>query len=121
MESRFNSIDILQTKYYIKLFNKTYINKILLHHHWLAEDKTPMNEFPIPMNAKNDYKRQLETAIPLIEDELKQYEKHIGFDYRQAIGEILYAIVTCCLDISFQIIKLAQYSTKPSKIYFQAE
>ena len=120
MLSRFNGIDILQTKHYIKLFNKTYINKISSHHHWLAEDNTPMHEFPIPMNAENDYKRKLETAIPLIEEELKQYEKQIGFGYRQAIGEIIYAMVTCRLDISFPIIKLAQYSIKPSKIHFQA-
>ena len=29
-------------------------------------------------------------------------------------------MVICCLDISFLIIKLVQYSTKPSKIHFQA-
>ena len=57
--TRFNGIDILQAKQYIKLFNKTYIEKISSHHHWLAEEHTPMHEFPIPMNAENDYKREL--------------------------------------------------------------
>ena len=33
-----------------------------------------MHEFPIPMNAENDYKRQLETEFLLTEDELKQHE-----------------------------------------------
>ena len=75
MLTRLNGIDILQTKHYIKLFNKTYIDKISSHHHWLTENNTPMHKFPIPMNAENDYKRKLETVIPLTEDELKQYEK----------------------------------------------
>ena len=44
----------------------------------------------------------------------------MGFGYRQAIGELIYAMVTCRPDILFPIIKLAQYSTKPSVIHFEA-
>ena len=54
--SRFNGVDILQSRHYIKLSNKTYIKKISSHHNWLADDDTPMHEYPIPMNAENDYK-----------------------------------------------------------------
>ena len=79
-----------------------------------------MHEFPLPMNPDNDYKRKLETSEPLTEDELKKYEKQMGFGYRQAIGELIYAIVTCRPDISFPVIKLVQYSTKPSAIHFKA-
>ena len=79
-----------------------------------------MHEFPLPMNAENDYKRKLETSEPLTEKELKQYEKEMGFGYRQAIGELIYAMVTCRPDIAFPVIKLAQYSTKPSTIHFEA-
>ena len=107
MLTRYNGIDILQKNHYIKRFNKTYIEKISSHHYWLAEDNTPMHEFLIPMNAENEYKRQLETAIPFTEDELKQYEKQVGVGYRQPIGEIIYTMVKCRLDISFPIIKLA--------------
>ena len=71
------------------------------------------------MNTENDYKRQLKTAILFTEDELKQYEKQVGFSYRQGIGEIIDTMVPCRHDISFPIIKLTQYSTKPSKIHFQ--
>ena len=59
MLSRLNDIYILQPKHYIKLFNKTYINKISSHDHMLAEDNIPMHKFPISMNAENDYKRKL--------------------------------------------------------------
>ena len=79
-----------------------------------------MHEFPLPMNPDNDYKRKLETSEPLTEDELKKYEKKMGFGYRQAIGELIYTMVTCRSDISFPVIKLAQYSTTPSTIHFEA-
>jgi hypothetical protein len=38
-------------------------------------------------------------------------EHEMGFGYRQGIGELIYALVTCRLDISFSVIKLSQYST----------
>jgi len=120
MLSRFNGIDIMQSKHYIKLYNKTYITKVSSHHDWLHDEVHHMYEFPLPMNPDNDYKRKLETSEPLTEEELKKYEKQMGFGYRQAIGELVYAMVTCRPDISFPVIKLAQYSTKPSAIHFEA-
>ena len=120
MLSRFNSIDIMQSKHYIKLYNKTYIKKISSHHHWLCDEVHHMHEFPLPMNPDNAYKRKLETSEPLTEDEVKKYEKKMGFGYRQAIGEKIYNMVTCQPDISFPVIKLAQYSTKSSVIQFEA-
>ena len=83
--SRFNGIDVLQTKHYIKRYNKIYINTIPSHHKWLHEEVKQIHEFTLPMNIENDYKRKLETSEPLAEKELKQYEKEIGFGYRQAI------------------------------------
>ena len=47
-------------------------------------------------------------------------EKHYGFSYRQAIGELIYAMVTCRPDISFPLIKLSQYSANPSAEHFKA-
>ena len=79
-----------------------------------------MHGFPLPMNPDNDYKRKLETSEPLTEDELKKHEKQMGFGYRQAIGELIYTMVTCRSDISFPVIKLAQYSSKPPAIHFEA-
>ena len=92
--SRFNSIDILQTKHYLKLYNKTYINKFSSHNKWLHEEVKQMHEFPLPMNTEHNYKRKIETSEPLTEKELKQYEKEMGFGYRQEIGELIYAMVT---------------------------
>ena len=118
--TRFNGMDITQTKHYIKLSNRTYIEKFQKRHEWLHTETHPMHQFPIPMNADNSYQRQLEQAPIPTEEEIKALEKEMGFGYRQAIGELIYAMVTCRPDISYATIKLSQYSTRPTRIHFEA-
>ena len=116
---RFNGVDVLQTKHYIKLYNETYINKIINSHSWLNK-KTNTSTYPIPMPSDPEYRKSLENAIPATATELKQLEKEYGFKYRQGVGEILYAMVTCRPDISFPTVKLSQYSVAPAPIHFEA-
>ena len=61
-----------------------------------------------------------ETSVPLDKAALLQVGQQNVFSYRQAIGEIIYAMVTCGPDISFPLIKLSQYSTHPSIGHFKA-
>ena len=44
----------------------------------------------------------------------------MGFNYRQAIGELLYAMVTCRPDISYACIKMSQYSKDPAEEHYKA-
>ena len=117
--TRFNGVDIEQTRHYVKLFNRTYIAKILRNHKWL-DSEMPTSVFPTPMSSDSKYQRELETAKPLSDTERGKLEKALGFTYRQGIGEILYALVTCRPDISFATIKLSQFSTKPAAMHFEA-
>lgn len=117
--SRFNGVDIEQTRDYIKVFNKTYIEKFCLNHTWLA-DTVPPALFATPMKSDNSYIRKLEESEPLSEKERLAYEQTLGFSYRQAIGELIYALTTCRPDISFAAIKLSQYSAAPAKIHYDA-
>ena len=117
--NRFNGVDIEQTRHYVKLFNKTYIRKILRNHKWL-DDEMPMGAFPTPMSSDSKYQRMLENAKSLTELEQHKLEKELGFTYRQGIGEILYALVTCRPDISFATIKLSQFSAAPAAMHFEA-
>ena len=117
--SRFNGVDVEQTRHYVKLYGSTYLHKILKNHSWLANE-VPMSEFPLPMRSDAAYARNLEAATPLTTQQRDAMEKEYGFTYRQGIGEILYALVTCRPDISYATIKLSQYSTRPAKIHFDA-
>jgi hypothetical protein len=44
----------------------------------------------------------------------------MNYNYQQAIGELIYAMVTCRPDISFPLIKLSQYSANPAEIHYKA-
>ena len=72
------------------------------------------------MESDNKYQAKIEEATPATPEELKSLEEKYGFSYRQAIGELIYVLVTCRPDISYPLIKLSQYSTKPSSIHFAA-
>jgi hypothetical protein len=117
---RFNGVDIKQTKNYIKLYNKTYIEKLVSNHPWLQTDLHTIADFPIPMHADPKYQHTLEQYTPLTDIERHEIEKEMGFGYRQGVGELIYAMVTCRPDISFSIIKLSQYSVSPGRVHFEA-
>ena len=44
----------------------------------------------------------------------------MGFNYRQAIGELIFLMITCRPDISYPLIKLSQYSNNPAEEHYNA-
>ena len=118
--TRYNGVDIVQTRNYIKLNNPTYLKKIIQEHRWMIEDVN-MPTFPLPMTEEKEYLRQLETAdAPTSEEDKTSLQMEMKFNYRQAIGELIFAMVTCRPDISFPLIKLSQYSANPARIHYEA-
>ena len=71
------------------------------------------------MSEDKEYNKVIESVTPLDKKELFKTEKEYGFSYRQGIRELLYAMVTCHLDISFPLIKLIQHSSPPARGHFQ--
>jgi hypothetical protein len=60
--TRYNGVDVDQRKEYIKIYNTTYVDKILNGHKtWLQEK--PCHTLPIPMKSELTYIRTLEQAI----------------------------------------------------------
>lgn len=117
--TRFNGVDVRQTKEYIQIHNSTYIEKILKGHKWLQNNFTQRR--PTPMKADNAYITSLENAIPpTSKEEQIKLQHEMQMNYRQGIGELLYAMITCRPDISYPVIKLSQYSNNPAKAHYQA-
>jgi hypothetical protein len=52
--------------------------------------------------------------------ERQQLEESMGFSYRQAISELIFALAICRIGISIAFITLSQYSENPTKEHQQA-
>ena len=118
--NRYNGIDIEQSNDYIKVHNTTYLTKVLKAHEWLNDSsQTPLN--PTPMRDDSTYQKILDNAVgPTSEEEKFALHQEMNFSYRQALGEALFAMVTCRPDISFAIIKLAKFANSPAKEHYIA-
>jgi hypothetical protein len=114
----FNGMDVAQTKHYVKISCRTYINKIISHHIWANKKHSSK---PIPMQTDSSYLATLElTNGPKDPAEQRALEKQMGLNYQQVIGEAIFAMTLCRLDIAPAIIKLSQNSTNPAKCHYQA-
>jgi hypothetical protein len=52
--------------------------------------------------------------------EQRELKTQMGFIYPQAMGELIFAMSICRLDISPAVIKLSQYFHAPAKCHYQA-
>ena len=115
----FNGLDLLQTDCYTKVYCKTYLTKILQGHNWHVPTSSTLTA--TPMHHDKKYLQQLETTNGPDTDELRRrLQQDQGFSYRQAIGELLFAAVTCRPDILYSVIKLSQYSNNPGAVHYTA-
>ena len=74
-----------------------------------------------PMTCDSKIIRMLKTTIgPENKIDQRKLEKEMGFLYQAAIGELIYAMVTCRPDIGFAVRKLSQYSNRPAPCHFTA-
>ena len=115
---RHNGIDVEQTEQGIKIHCNTYLNKIL---QTKTFDMTVPRNKPIPMLSETSNMRELETTKgPQTATAAKEFYDEHGFKYRNATGELIFAMVTCRTDISFAVLKLTQYNNSPAACHAHA-
>jgi hypothetical protein len=114
----YNGIDIVQSTDYIKIHVETYIDKILKVHSWETASST---EDRLVKLIHPSVVRELEETVPPdTEAECLANEKDYGFPYRSSGGELLYAYVTCRLDISYAMGELSKFSTRVAPFHYNA-
>ena len=107
-----NGIDIIQSEEGIKIYAETYLNKIISTKTF---DMSHNHNRPIPMHSDDVHLTTLETTVgPTEIEEQKQLQETVGLKYRNTIGELIFAMVTCRADIAFPIMKLSQYNNRPA-------
>jgi hypothetical protein len=116
--NRFNGLDILETRAYVKPSCELCIDKINTHHGWENEKAA---DRPVPMRNDAACQATLELATaPETEKEQRELEKAMGFSYRQAIGELIFALTICHPDIAVPVIKLSQHASCPAVEHYKA-
>jgi hypothetical protein len=105
------------------------LNGKLLHHHdniekivsHLGWDKLKIRSPPTPMKSDSKYQVDIQTSRgPESLKEQKELERRMRFSYRQTIGELIYALTVCRVDISIAVITLSQHSHHPAQIHYGA-
>ena len=73
------------------------------------------------MQADNKYQADIQLSRgPEDPIKVKDLEKTMGFNYHQAIGELIYAYTICHIDNAVPVITLSQFSQQPAKIHYEA-
>jgi hypothetical protein len=116
----YNSLDILQSRYFIKISIETWLGQMLLPylHDWLEVPSTP---FPTPLGSSKSFLKRLYSTLgdssPSV---IAALEKSHGLKYRKAIGELIWPMTTCRPDIAQATVKCAQASAAPADVHFCA-
>jgi hypothetical protein len=118
LSTHFNVLEIVQDRDYIHIHVSPYLNKILANHGWSKEGKQEARHFE-PLHPSSI--KELETSEgPDDPVTAKAIETAAGFANRTGISEIIFAYVTCSLDIGFDVTELSKFSTKPAAVHYTA-
>lgn len=80
--TRFNGLDVTQTKAFTKISNATYIQKIINEHPTMFDNYQPSNH-PLPVNDDKTFIKTMETAKPPTSpDEQLKLQVSMQFNYR---------------------------------------
>lgn len=117
--SLFNGLDIEQTQSYIKISCTTYINRICDKYleTWLRSHNIPNRATPLPQNESfiKTFLSAEGDPDPRVQEELST---RMGLKYRNGVGELIYALVTCRPDISYAVVKCAQNTVTPHEVHY---
>jgi hypothetical protein len=117
----FNGIDVTQTQDYVKISCSTYINRICAKYLDTWMGKHHMSNKPTPLPQAESFLKSFHSAVgdpsPVQQEKLG---KQMGIQYRNGVGELIYALVTCRPDISYAVVKCAQSTTAPHEIHYHA-
>jgi len=117
--NHFNGINIKQTLLYVKIHCSKYITKMTSTYTWIEGHKRAHLPLPFPSD-KQAIAKLIQYPVPQTDTEKKALEQHMGIKYRHVMGEVLYPMAKCRLDVSVHAILLSQYMNNPGEEHYQA-
>jgi hypothetical protein len=117
----FNGVDVIQSKYYIKIHCGTWLFKTLKNLGWLLPSDAHRKVNPLPYSADHTFGKALDTATPpTTEAEQAELSNEMGIHYRQVMGLFMWPMVKTRPDYSFHITKISQAMNNPTRQHYQA-
>jgi len=116
----FNGLDVLQSRWYIKIYVNTYLTKTLQPYFddWLD---VPSKPYPVPLGTNEKFHTELYKAIGDPDVKVQAaLSKRMGFGYRKAIGELIWPMTTCRPDLAQAVVKCSQASAAPTETHYNA-
>lgn len=102
----FNGVNVTQTRDWIRISVKTYIERIMDKHlkTWMRCDKEPA--VPTPLPSKRTFLRDFMNATGSTDERIqRELANKMGFGYRNGIGELFFAMITCHPDVSYGVVR----------------
>lgn len=116
----YNGVDIQQTRYYIKISLKTYVDKNFEPYFatWMKTVyPTPARLTPLP--SDHAWLKKFNAAVGDPDEKVQaQLAKSMQLNYRAGVGELIWAMTTCRTDLAFASIKLLQSNSCPHGLHF---
>jgi hypothetical protein len=112
----YNRVDILQTRYYIKMSVQTYIDKICEPY---FSTPTPARSTPLPSDAT--WLKKFNAATGNVDpNKQAKLAKSMQLNYRSGVGELIWAMTTCQPDLAIARVKLSQSNSCPHELHFHS-
>jgi hypothetical protein len=116
----YNSIDVHQTRHYIKISVRSFIDKVFEKHlaTWMKSAyPSPARSTPLSFNPIFQKKFNSSTGNPDKNVQLK-LAKDTQFGYRSGVSELIWAMMSCRPDLAYSSVKLSQSNSCPHKIHY---
>jgi hypothetical protein len=116
----YNGVNVLQTRHYIKINVKMFIDKVFKHHiaTWMKTSYPTLNRLtPLPSDAT--WLKKFNAAIGNPDKKVQSnLAKSQQLSYQSGIGKLIWAMTTCCPDLGYTSVKLSQSNTCPHELHY---
>jgi hypothetical protein len=116
----YNGIDVIQTRHYIKISCTSYINKISNKYlqTWMR-NYTSTDDKPTPLPTDPAWMKKFNAATGDPDPKVQvRLAKTMDISYRSGVGELIWAMTTCCPDVAYTGVKLSQANACPHEHHF---
>jgi hypothetical protein len=116
----FNGIDVTQTHDYIKVDCHSFVEKACEKYLSIRMHTIPITDnHPTPLPTNQTWLKKFNAAVGFTDkDDQARLAKEMKLNYHGGIGELIWAMTTCCPDLTYVSVKLPQSNSYPHKHHY---